>query len=126
MLTPLLKKIGISLRFLDDAIHRIVLHEYSLVFGGLANCDPCCLRIKRTNRRKVEKPLRVRLRSPHAAPDLRKSRANHRDGHPSLRSSMKRSDQGSQLGLCDILQFVDEKDERRAGCLGRGPGNFQQ
>jgi hypothetical protein len=99
----------------------IALNEFVIDDG-----EQVGLRGQGADRRKVEQALGIGLGIAQAAAQLRQPGADQDHGQLSLLGPVHGRDQGRQLGFLDILQFVDEDGQRRAGGLGRQSDLLEQ
>jgi hypothetical protein len=81
---------------------------------------------QRTDVGEVEETFRVRLRIPHQRPELRQARAHERYRHLALSRTVQCHDERCQLILRDILQLIDEHDERSVRLLRGCANRFQK
>ena len=102
------------MRLHDDQLQRVVRELDIFVARRFGERDACRCRRESTDLRVIEQPLGVRFRATHLTAELGQSRADEDDGQGALRRPMKGGDERGELLFRDVLQLVDEEDERRS------------
>src|SRR6516162_4594371 len=126
VLSPFLQEVGIAMSRLDDLLKCCRLKLHILLTGRFRDRLTSGLLRQRADFGEVEQAFRVRLRMPHSTTKLWESGAHQRDGQLALGTAMESGDEGGQLGLVDVLQFVDEQDEGGARARSRFTDRFQK
>jgi hypothetical protein len=108
VVTPLLQEIRVASRLAEDFIQRITGDLRSRIADRVLDGVLAFSLSQWTDRWKIEQPFGVRFRIPCQAGQLRQpgTKDNQRQG--SLGDLVQRTDQGAQVGLRQILHFVDE------------------
>lgn len=117
MLSPFLKKIRIALCLLEQEIQRHRLNICSVVLDGLGYRQTGSLIFEGAYFREIEQAFRIRLCFTHPSTQLRKTSTHQHHRKLTLRGTVQRSDQRSQLRFFHILQLVDEQDQGGSGLL---------
>ena len=120
MLAPLLKEVRIPVRLAHDALQGVLIHSDSVRLGRFGNGASCSGRVERTNLRKIEQTLRIRLGFAHVPSELGEPCPDQRHRKATLCRTVQSGDERRELSFSHILKLINEQDQCcasiRSGC----------
>lgn len=126
LISPLLDEVRIAARDLHQSIERRVGDRDALSGQRVAQRIARIVHGERPDRRVLEQPLGIGLRTAGETHELRQTGSDQRHRRLSLRQPMHRHDQRAHLGLIKVLDLVDDDSDCATAVLGGLPDREEE